>query len=70
VRITDGPFANFSGKVDEVNPERGTLRVMVTIFGLGTPVELDPWPHFPRGIQASLPERVWVPTAPPAFPGL
>ena len=33
VRIVDGPFANFSGKVDEVNPERGTLRVMVTIFG-------------------------------------
>ncbi|MEI9975938.1 MAG: transcription termination/antitermination protein NusG [Ignavibacteriota bacterium] len=32
VRIIDGPFANFSGKVDEVNPERGTLRVMVTIF--------------------------------------
>jgi transcription termination/antitermination protein NusG len=30
VRIVDGPFANFSGKVDEVNPERGTLRVMVT----------------------------------------
>src|ERR1035441_9256167 len=32
VRITEGPFANFSGKVDEVNPERGTLRVMVTIL--------------------------------------
>jgi transcriptional antiterminator NusG len=41
VRITDGPFANFSGKVDEVNPERGTLRVMVTIFGRATPVELE-----------------------------
>src|SRR6266508_1392686 len=41
VRIIDGPFANFSGKVDEVNPERGTLRVMVTIFGRATPVELD-----------------------------
>jgi transcription termination/antitermination protein NusG len=41
VRIIDGPFANFSGKVDEVNPERNTLRVMVTIFGRSTPVELD-----------------------------
>jgi len=41
VRIIEGPFANFSGKVDEVNPERGTLRVMVTIFGRSTPVELE-----------------------------
>jgi transcriptional antiterminator NusG len=41
VRIVDGPFANFTGKVDEVNPERGTLRVMVTIFGRATPVELE-----------------------------
>ena len=41
VRIVDGPFANFSGKVDEVNTERGTLRVMVTIFGRSTPVELE-----------------------------
>ena len=41
VRIIDGPFSNFSGKVDEVNPERSTLRVLVTIFGRATPVELD-----------------------------
>jgi transcriptional antiterminator NusG len=41
VRIVDGPFANFSGKVDEVNTDRGTLRVMVTIFGRPTPVELE-----------------------------
>ena len=41
VRIVDGPFANFSGKVDEINPERGTLRVMVTIFGRATPVALE-----------------------------
>jgi len=41
VRIVDGPFANFSGKIDEVNPERNTLRVLVTIFGRATPVELD-----------------------------
>jgi len=41
VRITDGPFTNFSGKVDEVNSERNTLRVLVTIFGRATPVELE-----------------------------
>src|ERR1700751_352709 len=41
VRIIDGPFTNFQGKVDEVNTERGTLRVMVTIFGRSTPVELE-----------------------------
>jgi len=41
VRIIDGPFASFQGKVDEVNPERNTLRVLVTIFGRSTPVELD-----------------------------
>ena len=41
VRIVDGPFTNFSGKIDEVNPERNTLRVLVTIFGRATPVELD-----------------------------
>jgi transcriptional antiterminator NusG len=41
VRIVDGPFANFAGKVDEVNSDRSTLRVLVTIFGRATPVELD-----------------------------
>jgi transcriptional antiterminator NusG len=41
VKIIDGPFANFSGKIDEINPERNTLRVLVTIFGRATPVELD-----------------------------
>jgi transcriptional antiterminator NusG len=41
VRIIDGPFTNFTGKVDEVNAERNTLRVLVTIFGRATPVELD-----------------------------
>jgi transcriptional antiterminator NusG len=41
VRIIDGPFTNFTGKVDEVNTDRNTLRVMVTIFGRSTPVELD-----------------------------
>jgi transcriptional antiterminator NusG len=41
VRIVDGPFANFSGKIDEINGDRNTLRVLVTIFGRATPVELD-----------------------------
>ncbi len=41
VRIIDGPFTNFTGKVDEVNTERNTLRVLVTIFGRATPVELE-----------------------------
>lgn len=41
VRIIDGPFANFQGKIDEINTERNTLRVLVTIFGRSTPVELD-----------------------------
>jgi transcriptional antiterminator NusG len=41
VRITEGPFATFQGVVDEVNDDRETLKVMVTIFGRSTPVELE-----------------------------
>ena len=41
VRINEGPFAGFNGKVDDVNHEKNTLKVMVTIFGRSTPVELD-----------------------------
>src|SRR5450631_4051884 len=41
VRINEGPFASFNGVVDDVNSDRNTLKVMVTIFGRATPVELD-----------------------------
>ena len=43
VKVADGPFQNQSGVVEEIDPERGKLRVSVTIFGRATPVELEYW---------------------------
>jgi len=43
VKINDGPFLNFGGVIEEIEPERGKLRVTVGIFGRNTPVELEYW---------------------------
>ncbi len=43
VKITDGPFLNFSGMIEEVDPERGKLKISVSIFGRSAPVELEYW---------------------------
>jgi transcriptional antiterminator NusG len=43
VKINDGPFLNFTGVIEEIEPERGKLKVTVNIFGRNTPVELEYW---------------------------
>jgi transcriptional antiterminator NusG len=43
VKITEGPFMNLTGRIDEIDPERGKLKVSVSIFGRFTPVELEYW---------------------------
>jgi transcriptional antiterminator NusG len=43
VKITDGPFMNLNGRIDEIDPTRGKLKISVSIFGRFTPVELEYW---------------------------
>jgi transcriptional antiterminator NusG len=43
VKITDGPFLNLNGRIDEIDPTRGKLKISVSIFGRFTPVELEYW---------------------------
>ena len=43
IKVTEGPFENFEGVVDEINSQKGTVRVIVTIFGRATPIEIEYW---------------------------
>ena len=43
VRVIDGPFMNFTGTIEDTNPAKGKIKVMILIFGRATPVELEIW---------------------------
>ncbi len=51
IKINNGPFLNFSGVIEEIEPDRGKLKVTVNIFGRNTPVELEYW-QVEKGIDA------------------
>ncbi|MCH7873394.1 MAG: KOW motif-containing protein, partial [Planctomycetes bacterium] len=43
VKVREGPFENFEGTVEDINTQKGTVRVVVTIFGRSTPIEIEYW---------------------------
>ena len=43
VKINDGPFLNYTGLIEEIDPDKGKLKVTISIFGRNTPVELEYW---------------------------
>ena len=57
IKINNGPFLNFSGVIEEIDPERGKLKVTVNIFGRNTPVELEYWQVDEKGLIEFLWQR-------------
>ena len=57
IKIKEGPFENFEGTVDEIFPDKGVVRVIVTIFGRATPLELEYWQL--EKVDARLKEPAW-----------
>ena len=43
IKVIDGPFVNFEGEVDEILPDKGSVRIITTIFGRSTPLEVEHW---------------------------